>query len=58
MRLMNQMKKSDLIEDYTVEKLFLELEKIKKIRLANDEVIVSELTKKQKDILEKLNLCA
>ncbi len=52
------MKKSDLIEDYTVEKLFLELEKIKKIRLANDEVIVSELTKKQKDILEKLKLCA
>ena len=58
MRLMNQMKKSDLIEDYTVEKLFLELEKIKKIRLANDEVIVTEITKKQKDILEKLKLCA
>jgi len=58
MRLLNQMKDSDLIEKYTVEKLFLELEKIKKIRLANDEIIVSELTKKQKDILEKLNLCA
>jgi len=52
------MKKSDLIENYTVEKLFLELEKIKKIRLANDEVIVTERTKKQKDILEKLKLCA
>lgn len=58
MRLLNQMKKSDLIEKYTVEKLCLELEKIKKIRLSNDEIIISELTKKQKDILEKLNLCA
>ncbi len=58
MRLVDQMKKSDLVEDYTVEKLFLELEKLKKVRLANDEFIVSELTKKQKVILEKLNLCA
>lgn len=58
MRLVNQMKESDLLENYTVEKLFLELEKMKKIRLANDELIVSEITKKQKDILEKLNLCA
>jgi transposase len=58
MRLVDQMKKSDLLEDYTVEKLFLELEKMKKIRLANNEYIVSELTKKQKYILEKLDLCA
>ena len=58
MRLLNQMKKTGLLKDYTVEKLLLELEKIKKIRLANDEVIVTEITKKQKGILEKLNLCA
>jgi len=58
MRLLNQMKKTGLLKNYTIEKLLLELEKIKKIRLANDEIIVTEITKKQKEILEKLDLCA
>lgn len=58
MRLLYQMKETGLIKEYTVEKLLLELEKIKKIRLANGEMITTEITKKQKGILEKLNLCA
>ncbi|MGP8329894.1 MAG: IS1634 family transposase, partial [Methanosarcinaceae archaeon] len=57
-RLINQMRESGLLKNYTVEKLLLELEKIKKIQLANEDVIVSEITKKQNDILEVLGLCA
>lgn len=58
MRLLNIMKETEIIKDYTVESLLLELEKIKKIKLENGESIVTELTRKQKDIMEKLNLCA
>ena len=36
----------------------MELEKIKKIEMENGEAIVTELTRKQKDIMEKLSLCA
>jgi hypothetical protein len=46
------------LKNYTVEKLLLELGKIKKIQLANEDVVVTEITKKQNDILEKLGLCA
>ena len=53
-----KMKEAGLLEDYTVEGLFLELAKIKKIKLANGETIVTELTKKQRTILEKMGLCA
>jgi len=52
------MRETKIIEDYTVESLLLELEKIRKIKLQNGKVIVTELTRKQKDIMEKLNLCA
>jgi len=41
-----------------VEKLLLELEKIKKIQLANEVVVVTKITKKQNDILDVLGLCA
>jgi transposase len=58
MRLLHQMKETGLLKEYTVEKLLLELEKIKKIKLANGELIKTEITKRQKGILEKLNLCA
>ncbi|AKB45344.1 hypothetical protein [Methanosarcina vacuolata] len=42
----------------TCRKQVLELEKIRKVELQNGEVIVTELTRKQKEIMEKLNLCA
>jgi hypothetical protein len=58
MRLLSMMKETKIIEDYTVESLLLELEKIRKIELQNGEVIVTELTRKQKEIIEKMNLCA
>ena len=52
------MKESDLIKDFTADSLLLELSKIKKIQLANGEIIVSEITKKQRTILDALHLCA
>jgi transposase len=58
MRLLNIMREAKIIEEYTVESLLLELEKIRKVELQNGKVIVAELTRKQKEIMEKLNLCA
>lgn len=58
MRLLRQMKETNLLEDYTVEGLLLELEKIKKIRLAEGKIVITELTKKQKFILSALGLSA
>ncbi|KAF5039074.1 hypothetical protein DSECCO2_547750 [anaerobic digester metagenome] len=58
MQLLKKMKETGLLEDYTVEGLFLELAKIKKIKLANGETLMTELTKKQRTILEKMGLCA
>lgn len=58
MRLMKQMQEHQLIEKYTIGGLLLELEKIKKIELTSGETFTTELTKKQKEILEKLKLCA
>lgn len=58
MRLLNLMRERGLIERYSVGGLLLELEKMKKIELSDGEIVVSELTKKQKEILEKLSLCA
>ncbi len=58
MRLLKMVKETGIIEDYTVESLLLELEKIRIIKMQNGEVIVTELTRKQKEILDKMNLCA
>jgi transposase len=58
LRLLRLMKESKLIEDFTVDNLLLELSKIKKIQLVNGDIIVSEITKKQRTILDILHLCA
>lgn len=58
MRLMKQMQETQLIEKYTIGGLLLELQKIKKIELTSGETFTTEQTKKQKEILEKLKLCA
>ena len=58
MKLIKSMGDCHLVEKYSVEGMFLELEKIKKIDLTNGETIVSELTKKHKDILDCMGLCA
>jgi hypothetical protein len=52
------MRETKIIEDYTVESLLLQLEKIRTVELQNGEIIVTELTRKQKEIMEKLNICA
>jgi hypothetical protein len=52
------MRETKIIEDHTVESLLLKLEKIRKIELQSGEVIVTELTRKQKEIIKKINLCA
>ena len=58
MHLLKHMKDTGLLEHYTLEGLLLELEKIKKIRLANGEVITTEISKWQRMILETLRVCA
>jgi hypothetical protein len=46
-----------LAKQFSVEKMFLDLEKIKKFQLEKGEIIVSEVTKKNRAILEAFNLC-
>jgi hypothetical protein len=56
MRLLRIMKEKGLLKKYTLESLFLELEKLKKIELENGELITTEQTKKQREILQTLGL--
>jgi len=58
MRLVNRMKETGLIKEYTLEKLLLELEKIKRIELRNGEIFLSEVTKRCKNIRNMLGICA
>lgn len=57
MRLLNLMKEKGLSKEYAVEGLLLELEKIEQIELTSGDVLLTELTKKQKKILDELELC-
>jgi hypothetical protein len=52
------LKENGLAKQFSVEKMLLELEKIKKYQLENGEIMVSEVTKKNRAILEAFNLCA
>lgn len=58
MRLLKLMKEKGLSKEYAVEGLLLELEKIKQIELTSGDVLLTELTKKHKKILDDLELCA
>ena len=58
MRPVNRMKAMGLMREYILEKLLFELEKIKKIELGNGEILLSEITKNCKHILDKPRLCA
>jgi len=53
---MNHMKKSGLLNVYTPEKVFLELEKIKLIEYTKRKVIPTELSMKQREILAAMDL--
>ncbi|MEM5784778.1 MAG: hypothetical protein QXF15_03520, partial [Candidatus Aenigmatarchaeota archaeon] len=48
-KLLKMIYESELPKNYSVEKLLLELGKIRKIVLANGKEIVSEITKKQRE---------
>jgi Transposase len=58
MRIMKIMQEKELVSKYNLEGMLLELEKIKKIELTDGEVLTSELTRKQREILDKMGLCA
>jgi len=58
MKLMKMMTDTDLCDRYSIESLLMELEKISKVRLSSGEIIVSEITKKERNILKALELCA
>jgi len=57
-RLMNMMREAKLLDKYSVELLLLQLEKLRKITLADGQIFVTEMTKKQREILQALSLCA
>jgi transposase len=51
MKIMNTLKQADMIKDYSFEKMMLQLEKMKAVILDNGQVMYSEITKKQRDLL-------
>lgn len=58
MKLMRRMIDAGLNKKYSVEGLFTELEKIKTLVLPDGEKITTEITKKQREILDALKVCA
>jgi transposase len=58
MKLLRLMLDSQLNKKYSVEGLITELEKIKMMILPDGEKITTEITKKQREILETLQMCA
>jgi transposase len=58
MKLMKQMVEAGLSKRFSVEGLLTELEKIKILILPDGQKITTEVTKKQREILDALNLCA
>ena len=55
-RLVSLLRETGLADNYSVPSLLLELGKIKKVELSDGTTITTEVTKKQKDILKKLDL--
>lgn len=58
MKLSRMMSDAGLNKRYSVDGLLTELEKIKAMILPDGEKIITEITKKQREILEALQLCA
>ena len=57
-RLMNMMRDAELLDKYSVELMLLQLEKLRKITLADGQIFVTEMTKKQREIFQALDMCA
>jgi threonyl-tRNA synthetase len=51
-------REAELLDRYSVELLLLQLEKLRKITLADGQIFITEMTKRQREILHVLNLCA
>jgi transposase len=58
MKLMRMMIDAQLNKRYSVEGLLIELEKIKIMVLPDGEKVTTEITKKQREILDALHMCA
>ena len=57
-RLMNVMRDAKILDKYSVEHLLLQLEKFRKIVLEDGQILFTEMTKKQRELLQALKLCA
>ena len=57
-RLINMMREAEILDKYSVELLLLQLEKLRKITLADGHILITEMTKKQREIIQALKLCA
>ena len=55
MKIMRELKKANMSKDYGFEKMMLQLEKIKAVVTDNGQVFYSEITKKQRELLELFN---
>jgi hypothetical protein len=58
MKLMRLMIDAGLNKRYSVEGLFTELEKIKIMILPDGEKVTTEISKRQREILDALHMCA
>lgn len=54
--LLNRMKDSDLQKKYSVETLLIELGKLRMVKLLNEDEMLTEITKKQRNIIKKMKL--
>jgi transposase len=54
--LSNTMKTQELNKKYTVRELLQELKKLKKVKMLNDKIYVTEVSKKQKEILKTFEI--
>jgi len=55
-RMLSEMKRSKLLKRYSVEKMILELHKLRKVKLQDGKEITTEITGKQKEILKKFSI--
>jgi hypothetical protein len=53
---MNVLKKADLLKTYSFEKMIIQLKKLNAIAMDNDQIIISELKKKLKALLQSFNI--
>jgi hypothetical protein len=56
LNMMKEMRKSRLVEKYSIKDVFMELSKIRIIELTNGEKIITEIPKKVREILIGLNV--